>query len=93
MRYRLLRQGFADRRHHADIFQHHCGIFAGRARRHDDERIIRAQLRRERLGGATIEKIDLLAAEPNDRSGRSGKLAENSATDKSARAKNYRSSG
>ena len=41
MRDRLLRQGFADRRHHADIFQHHRGSFAGRARRHDDERVIR----------------------------------------------------
>ena len=66
MRNRPLRQSLADRRHHADILEHHRRRLAGRARRNDDQCVIGTQQGSQIFTGLLGEEIDVFAPQPGD---------------------------
>ena len=94
MRDRPLGQSLAHRRHHADIFQHHRGRLARRARRHHrPAHRRRAAASRVVAPALVVEQIELLAAEPEHALACAAELAQDRAADKAAGAENDRARG
>ncbi len=93
MRNRPLGQSLAHGRHHADIFQHHRGRFARRARRYDHQRIVGAQQLRKFRAGFIVEQIEFFPPKPKRSLACAAELAQDRAADKSPGAENNRALG